>query len=294
MKIFNGFKRMSLFKSKKAEIPDYPTFQLLLDKHNNRITLPLMSHFRNNAMKLLVYSYRNNLSLLTQTNYETAVKDIDKVKEFVKNWYDQLPNDYQFIVKHLVINTPAMSVVEVADNIKKSKTSVRRYLDASLDTLMSGIHESIFNNKPNRMVKKTETIFVDDRRLEYIKPICNDTEGHLLIEYINTAAELNWNLPDTENSTLWQQYCVATGKLFELPSLKVAVGARILFEGGGHEDVKKARQILKIDSPSDSTDTKNYRHCKRSFIKYLKAHKEEASKILAEVKDNGNNSNLCK
>lgn len=293
MKIFNGFKRISLFKSKKAEIPDYPTFQLLLDKHNNHITLPLMSHFRNNAMKLLVYSYRNNLSLLTQSNYETAVNNIDKVKEFVKNWYDQLPNDYQFIVKHLVINTPAMSVVEVADNIKKSKTSVRRYLDKSLDALMLSIHESLFNNTPNRMVEKTETIFVDDRRLEYIKPISNDTAGHLLIEYINTAAELNWNLPDTENSTLWQQYCVATGRLFELPSLKVAVGARILFEGGSHEDVKKARQALKIDAPSDSTDTKNYRHCKRSFIKYLRAHNEEASKILAEVKDNGNNSNLC-
>ena len=294
MKKLNFFNRIPLFKSKKSEIPDYTTFQLLLEKHNNSVTLPLLCHFRNTSMKLLVYSYRKHLALLTCENYEKAVTNLEKLKDVVKSWYEDLAPDAQFIIQNYIVKTSSMSIKDISANVKCSMTTVRRQLDRTSNKLFNKIHSELFDGIPCMSTCKAPTAeaFEDPRIAKVTKPISNNYEGRNLIINLCTTADLSWTLPSDSSSELWNNYCIAAGKLFGLVSLKTAVGARILLEGGSHKDVQAVRVEMHLEEPSD--ENKNYRHCKRSFIKFLKSHQAEADKILAEVMESGNSNNVYK
>lgn len=264
-----------LVNLKNLKDPDYTTFQKLLTTHGTNIGQPFFAHFKTPAMRLLVFIYSRRLRELTESEYESVRDDRSEFVNAVKDYLSSKGPEFLYILNNYV-NNSSMTVNEIAISIGKSKTTVRRYIDELRGELVQEVSDKVFHRDlaENGSVKA----FHDKRYDEFTKPFKNTARNRLLIDSLNTKCELNWNLPNVDNSLDWDKYCELAGKLFGLVSLKTACGARILYEGGKHSEVKDARIRLFLDKPYEGC--KNYSYSKKCFVKYIKLHKDKVSSIM--------------
>lgn len=269
--------QIPLVKLKGLECPDYSTFQTLLSTHGLNIGQPFLCHFKNKSMKMLVFIYSRDLRELPEDCYNSVRNDDTQFKEVVNSYVSNLGCDYVYILNNYVLSSPGMAVSDISRNISKSKTTIRRYLERMRKGLLEKVSTELFHRDLPHEASSQK--FVDWRIEEYSKPFEDTLKSQSAITAINKRCNLGWELPMVgASSSEWQLYYEKAGKLFSLVSLKVAVGARILFCGGSNEDVHKERIRLKIDAPSD--EPKDYRHSKRSFVKYTKSHPEMVANLV--------------
>lgn len=252
MKLATRSTQKKLFKSIARPIPTFDTFSELLPLHNYTIDKPIIMTCKSSTYRMVLYAMRNRITALTEANYNKLISNKDKLTNALNSIVDKEKFKPRRAYELFREDFGVVTFSSIAEKLRCSPRSVHKWVDSISDKFADYICVEIFG-----MIRNTPQSYMMSL------PISNTT-----IDRIDAfvCAELK-NLPRKTKKQLYP-------KLFTLAPIKTALGARILLEGGSHEDVYRCRIDFGLDCADDKLQH-NYRYTKQAFFRYLKNHSEQ-------------------
>ena len=264
-----SYGRKSLFKTNPASAPDYQCFLELMRTHDNELSISLLSHYKIIPVRCALACLNNYSDCITEDLYNNIIYGEDRIIKCIINASKACSEEcYLCWSTYYGYNTRPLAISDIADKLLLSNSTIRRRIDKMNSMLLIELKKQF-----NFETTKTARQKYEDVRITRVSKPLSEKEAILMGRYLIKRVGFTWKLPDSGTDSM-DRFCTFLGSMFRDVSIKTAVGARVLLCGGSHEMAYKMRCRFRIQRP-DNKPRHDYRHSKRTFINYVRGHKEE-------------------